>query len=107
MEAPVGGPAHTRPDDGDAPENVIRVTAAGKERHFIGYAIGLLLEKGVCPVNEKGRRGRARVRAGFLLSPSFSFDSRPPLPPLFPPLSPPQLPHLSASSFFVFFALVH
>jgi hypothetical protein len=62
-----GGSAHTRPDDGDAPENVIRITASGKERHYISYANGLLLEKGARPVqvwgwNEKGRRGGERER---------------------------------------------
>lgn len=27
-------------------DNKIRITAAGKERHYLGYAMGLLLEKG-------------------------------------------------------------
>ena len=27
-------------------DNEIRITSAGKERHYIGYAMGLLLEKG-------------------------------------------------------------
>ena len=26
--------------------NQIRITAGGKERHYLGYAMGLLLEKG-------------------------------------------------------------
>jgi hypothetical protein len=49
---PAGGSANTRPEDGDAPENLIRITAAGKERHYISYAIGLLLEKGARPVKD-------------------------------------------------------
>ena len=61
-----GGSAHTRPDDGDAPENVIRITASGKERHYISYANGLLLEKGARPVQvwegEKGRLKREEAR---------------------------------------------
>ena len=41
-EATAAEAAHTRPDGGDAPESVIRITAAGKERHYISYATGLL-----------------------------------------------------------------
>jgi len=33
-------------DEGEAAANVMRITAAGKERHYIAYATGLLLEKG-------------------------------------------------------------
>ncbi len=43
--------AHTRPDGGNAPESVIRITAAGKERHYISYATGLL---------DRGERLKAR-----------------------------------------------
>ena len=42
-----GEAAHTRPEEGgDAPESVVRITAAGKERHYISYATGLLLDRG-------------------------------------------------------------
>ena len=41
-EATAAEAAHTRPDGGDAAESVIRITAAGKERHYISYATGLL-----------------------------------------------------------------
>ena len=33
-------------DEGEAAVNVMRISAAGKERHYIAYATGLLLEKG-------------------------------------------------------------
>lgn len=63
MEEPEAGSAHTRHDDGDAPESIIRITAAGKERHYISYATGLLLEKGERPVQvaegrKEGGRGK-------------------------------------------------
>lgn len=32
--------------EGEQQTNAIRITASGKERHYIGYATGLLLEKG-------------------------------------------------------------
>ena len=52
---PAGGSAQKRKEEGD--ENLIRITAAGKERHYISYAIGLLLEKGARPVQWMGKEG--------------------------------------------------
>ena len=45
-------------------ENLIRITAAGKERHYISYAIGLLLEKGARPVQWMGKKGEHRRKRG-------------------------------------------
>lgn len=44
------GEAANKRDEAEPPAvNVMRITAAGKERHYIGHATGLLLEKGALP----------------------------------------------------------
>ena len=59
---PAGGSAQKRKEEGD--ENLIRITAAGKERHYISYAIGLLLEKGARPVQWMEKRESIEEKEG-------------------------------------------
>ena len=58
------GSAQKRKEECDEMENLIRITAAGKERHYISYAIGLLLEKGARPVQWMEKRESIEEKEG-------------------------------------------